>query len=483
MSSDTKLRDTERREQHSVIDFPSRNPSSNPAGDSVTSRQRHRIVVVGGGAGGLELATRLGDKYHHSDKAEVVLVDRSPTHVWKPLLHEVAAGSMDANTNQLEYIAQARWHHFEFQQGDLTGLDRARKTITVSEVHDVEGVEILPEREVPYDTLVLAIGSVTNFFNTRGAREHAIAVDTVSEAEHFRRRLIAACMRAQNHLDKTNDAAAFRSRPQVNIVIIGGGATGVELSAELRNTAQVLGAYGLHRLDPRRDVHITIVEASPRILAPLPEHVAQETARTLDRLDVHMLTGERVTEVREHAVVTASGKTLPADLTVWAAGIQVPKVLADLGLPVNKLGQVKVSQTLQTEIDPTIFAFGDCADCPWPKGDNNAGRSVPPRAQAAHQQAKHLYHALQDRIDGRPLRQFVYRDRGSLISLSRFNAVGNLMGKVVGRSMLIEGALARLLYVSLYRTHLMALHGFMRMMLDTIAQWARRRTMPRVKLH
>jgi NADH:ubiquinone reductase (H+-translocating) len=475
MSSDTKLRDAE---QSAVIEFP----SGDATRSSTASRQRHRIVIVGGGAGGLELATRLGDKYQHSDKAEVVLVDRSPTHVWKPLLHEVAAGSMDANANQLEYIAQARWHHFEFQQGELSGLDRAQKTITVSEVHDVEGVEILPQRAVHYDTLVLAIGSVTNFFNTRGAREHAIAVDTVSEAEHFRRRLIAACMRAQNRLGDT----AARSRPQVNIVIIGGGATGVELSAELRNTAQVLGAYGLHHLDPRRDVHIAIVEAAPRILAPLPEHVSEETVHTLDRLDIHILTGERVTEVREHAVVTASGKTLPADLTVWAAGIQVPKVLADLGLPVNKLGQVKVSQTLQTDIDPTIFAFGDCADCPWPGSGGNhkdAGKSVPPRAQAAHQQAKHLYHALQDRIDGRPLKQFVYRDRGSLISLSRFNAVGNLMGKVVGRSMLIEGALARLLYVSLYRTHLMALHGFMRMVLDTIAQWARRRTTPRVKLH
>jgi NADH dehydrogenase len=480
MPSSTKLRDAE---QDSATEFR----SAEPALSFVEERRRHRIVIVGGGAGGLELATRLGDKCHHSDKAEVVLVDRSPTHVWKPLLHEVAAGSMDANTNQLEYIAQARWHHFEFQQGELIGLDRTAKTISVSEVRDAEGIEILPQRQVRYDTLVLAIGSVTNFFNTPGAHEHAIAVDTVDQAEHFRRRLIAACMRAQNRLDRRAGDTERSTRPQVDIAIIGGGATGVELSAELRNTAQVLGAYGLHQLDPRRDVHITIIEAAPRILAPLPEHVAQETARTLDRLDIRILTGERVTEVRERSVGTASGKTIPADLTVWAAGIQVPKVLADVGLPVNKLGQVKVTQTLQTEIDATIFAFGDCAECPWPQGGKNKTgdkpMSVPPRAQAAHQQAKHLYKALQDRLDGRPLKPFLYRDHGSLISLSRFNAVGNLMGKVVGRSMLIEGALARLLYVSLYRTHLMALHGFMRMVLDTIAQWARRRTMPRVKLH
>jgi NADH dehydrogenase len=478
MPSDTILSDTRQQAE-------ARTP---PVMTALSSK--HRIVIVGGGAGGLELATRLGDRYRNSDAAEVILVDRSPTHVWKPLLHEVAAGSMDASVSQLEYVAQARWHHFEFQQGELQGLDRQGKTITVAQVHDADGLEILPQRIVPYDTLVLAIGSVTNFFNTPGAREHALAVDTVDQAEHFRRRLIAACMRAQNRIGSLGGPEDRRARPHVDIAIIGGGATGVELSAELRSTAQVLGAYGLHHLDPRRDVHITIIEAGPRILGPLPDHVIEETTHTLERLDIHILTGERVTEVRERAVATASGKTIPADITVWAAGIQVPKVLGELGLPVNRLGQVKVAQTLQTEADPAIFAFGDCADCPWPESARQgegagagAGKSVPPRAQAAHQQARHLYHALQDRIEGRPLRAFTYHDRGSLISLSRYNVVGNIVGKLTGRSFIIEGALARLLYTSLYRTHLVALHGVMRMVLDTIAQWARRRTIPRVKLH
>lgn len=437
--------------------------------------QTHRIVIVGGGAGGLELATSLGNKFEKSKRVHVVLVDRSATHLWKPLLHEVAAGSMDANANQLEYVAQARWHHFEFQHGALIGMDRAAKSITVAQVRDEDGVEILPQRDIAYDTLVLAIGSVTNFFDTPGAAEHAIAVDTVRQAEQFRRRLIAACLRAEHRLGQ----AAHQDRPQVSIAIIGGGATGVELSAELRNTAEVLGAYGLHNLDPQRDIRITIIEAGPRILGPLPEYVARETTQLLQRLNIEMLTGERVTEVQDRAVLTASGISLPTDLTVWAAGIQTPKILGELGLPVNKLGQVIVQQTLQTDVDPNIFAFGDCACCPWPE----TGKSVPPRAQAAHQQAKYLYRALQNHLDGKPLKPFDYRDRGSLISLGRFNAVGNLMGKVAGRSMLVEGSLARLLYFSLYRMHVMALHGLIRMMLDTIGQWLRRQTAPRVKLH
>lgn len=438
---------------------------------------RHRIVIVGGGAGGLELATKLGDKLGEGTQARVILVDRCPTHLWKPLLHEVAAGSMDANTHQLDYVAQARWHHFEFQQGELIDLDREGKTITVSSVTDEDGLEILPAREIEYDTLVLAIGSTTNFFGVPGASEHALAVDTVAQAEHFRRRLIGVCMRAQNRLGTSVDETA--KRPAVNIAIIGGGATGVELSAELRNTAQVLGAYGLHRLDPRHDIRITIIEAGPRILLPLPERIAEETVRLLGELDIGILAGEKVTQVQARAVQTASGKSIPADLTVWAGGIQVSKVLAEIGLPVNRLGQVIVSQTLQTIVDPSIFAFGDCASCPWPE----KGKSVPPRAQAAHQQAVFLLRALDRRLQGRPLPAFSFRDRGSLVSLGHFDAVGNLMGKFIGRSLKVQGWLARMLYLSLYRQHSIALHGLMRTVLDTLSQWLRRRTTPRVKLH
>lgn len=439
------------------------------------SDSAHRIVIVGGGAGGIQLATRLGDKLHKTGEGRVILVDHMAAHLWKPLLHEVAAGSMDANTHQLEYAAQARWHHFEFQQGALIGLDRASKVVTVSATEDEDGVEILPQREVAYDTLILAIGSVTNFFGVPGARENTIAIDTVAQAERFRRRMIAACMRAQNAPEKPGGA----DRPKVNIVIIGAGATGVELSAELRSTAKVLGAYGLHRLDPNRDISITIVEAGPRILGPLPERVARETADLLRSLNIGIFVSEKVTEVRPDAVLTASGKTLPADLTVWAGGIQVPSILAELGLPTNRLGQVIVSQTLQTIIDPDIFALGDCASCPWPEKST----SVPPRAQAAQQQADLLYQSMLRHLAGKPLLLFHYRDRGSLVSLGRFDTIGNLMGKLIGSTLFVEGKVARVLYVSLYRQHIVALHGFMRMVLDTIAQWLLRKTSPRVKLH
>jgi NADH dehydrogenase len=422
-----------------------------------------RIVVVGGGAGGLELVTRLGQQLGKSGRAEIVLVDRSPSHLWKPLLHEVAAGSMDANTHQVDYVAQARWHHFEFQQGELRGLDRVRKQLSVAALTDDEGIEVLPARTLDFDTL-----------GVEGAATHAMALDALGQAEHFRRRLISACMRAQNTSAATPGVAS-----RVDVVIVGGGATGVELAAELRNTAEVFGAYGLHHLDGQRDIHLTLVEAGPRILGPLPERVALQTSKLLQQLNVTVLTGEAVVKVEAHAVLTASGKSLPADLIVWSAGIKVAPILGELGLPVNRMGQVPVLDSLQTEIDPAIFAMGDCASCQWPEKNT----TVPPRAQAAHQQASFLVDALRRQLDGKPLPAFGFRDHGSLVSLGRFTAVGNLMGKLTGKSLLIEGLLARLLYAALYRSHRMVLLGPTRMLLDLLAQWLRGKTVPRIKLH
>jgi len=456
---------------------------------AIEGKQVHTIVIVGGGAGGLELATMLGDRLRRrrqGPRARVILVDRSATHIWKPLLHEVAAGSMDPHTHQLAYAAQANWHGFEFQQGELLGLDRAARRLRVAAVIDEDGTEVLPARSIAYDTLVLAIGSVTNFFGVPGTAEHALALDTAEQADRFRRRLISACMRAQSqHAQAAQDAPAPArepgpSRALVSVAIIGAGATGVELSAELRNTAQVLSAYGLHDLDPRHDIRIHLIEAGPRVLPALPVRVSSGIVELLGKLDVDVLTSERVVEVTANSVRTADGKVIPSDLTVWAAGITAPPVLATLdGLAVNRMGQVVVRQSLQSQDDPDIFALGDCAACPWTTTAGN----VPPRAQSAHQQASFLARSLLGRLDGKPLPEFHFQDFGSLVSLGHFSAMGNLMGGLIGGSLLIEGLIARVMYSSLYRMHVLALHGFWRMALDTIGHWLRSKTTPRVKLH
>jgi NADH:ubiquinone reductase (H+-translocating) len=428
-----------------------------------------RIVVVGGGAGGIELATRLGDELARKGRARVTLVDRGRTHLWKPLLHEVAAGSMDIHAHQLDYLAQARWHHFTFVLGALAGLDRASRDVLVAPVADDEGREILPARRVPYDTLVIAIGSESNDFGTPGVRENAFTIDNAWDAHLFHRRLVNACFRA-------NFAADGRV---LDIAIVGAGATGVELAAELHNTIRVLVAYGLDNFHPETQIRIRLVEAGPRILPGLPEYIAVETLETLKALHIEVLVGERVVEVTAEHVRTESGREIPARFVVWAAGIRGPAVLRDLeGLETNRLNQLRVRDTLQTTRDPAIFALGDCAAAPW-----KDGRDVPPRAQSAHQMSEHLVRTFKRRLRGHPPRPFRYRDFGSLLSLGNYQSVGTLMGFVTGGTVRLEGLLAKLFYLSLYRLHIWALHGFWRMALDTLARMIRRQTEPKVKLH
>jgi NADH dehydrogenase len=433
----------------------------------------HHIVIVGGGAGGLELATRLGDAFGRKGRLRITLVDRSRTHLWKPLLHEFAAGSLDLDDHALDYLAQARWHFFRFQLGEMVGLDRQRKVVKVAPTMDEDGSELIPGREIRYDTLVIAVGSRTNDFGTPGAKEHAISLDESAQAEEFHRRLVNACIRA--------NAQNAPLRPeQLNVAIIGAGATGVELAAELHKTTRELVAYGLDRIDPEKDVKLTIIEAAPRILPALPERLSKATLALLRELRVQVLTGERVTAVRPDGITTASNRTVPAELTVWAAGIKAPDFLKDIdGLETNRVNQLVVKETLVTTRDPRIFAFGDCASCPWPGHE----RPVPATAQAAHQQASHLAKMLPRHVAGKPLRPWRYRDFGSLISLGEYSTVGTLMGALMRGSLFVEGVFARFMYVMLYRMHLYALHGAAKVILDTLARLITRRTEPRVKLH
>ena len=434
----------------------------------------HRIIVVGGGAGGIELATQLGNKLGRRGKAAISLVDRARTHIWKPLLHEIAAGSMDTGRHELAYQAQGHWHGFRYRYGELIGLDRAKRQIHLAATCDEDGREITPDRWFDYDTLVIAIGSVSNDFGTPGVKQHAITLDTPEQAERFNRRLLNACVRA--------NAQPGPVRPgQLHVTIIGAGATGAELSAELHHAARGLVAFGLDKIDPDKDIKISLVEAAPRILPALPERLANATANILKGLGVEIRAGARVTSVTEQGVSLANGDFLQSELVVWAAGVRGPDVIAKLdGLEVSRLKTLVVKSTLQTTLDDNIFVIGDAAYL-VPEG---LTAPIPPRAQAAHQQASHLVKQLQRRLDGQSdLAPFEYRDFGSLVSLGHYSTVGNLMGFISGKSMRIEGLFAKLMYRSLYKMHEIALRGAVKVTLDTLSRLLTRRTEPLVKLH
>jgi len=332
---------------------------------------------------------------------------------------------------------------------------------------------ITPPRAVPYDTLVIAVGSITNDFGTPGAAEFAVPLETPEQAARFNRRLVNAFLRAH-----TQDEAV---RPgQLHVAIIGAGATGTELAAELHRTARQVVAYGLDRINPAEDIRIVLIEAADRILPALPERISEATSGLLQDLGVEVRTGAKVSEVRADGVLLANGEFVPSDLVVWAAGVKGPDFLRDLdGLEVNRMNQLVVTPTLQTTRDPDVFAIGDCAACPR----EGFPTPVPPRAQAAHQEASHMARQLNRRLEGKPLEPFVYRDFGSLVSLGKYSTVGSLMGFLVGRSFFIEGYFARLMYRSLYKMHEYALHGGRRTILGALGRGLSRRGMPQVKLH
>ena len=434
-----------------------------------------RIVIVGGGAGGLALATQLGKRLGKKKLAEITLVDAARTHVWKPLLHQLAAGSFDTHAEEIEYLAQARWNHFKFRLGSLTGVNRTAKTVQLAASYDTAGHEITPDQSLGYDTLAIAVGSQTNDFGTLGAAEHTIKLDSPQAAKYFNDQLINACIRAQ-----TVPRTAGSGR--LTVAIVGGGATGVELAAELHAAARLLGNYGFENINPEKDLQIVLVEAGPRLLAQLPERLGEAALRELRKLAIEVHTNEKVVEVTADSLKMASGKVITSTLTVWAAGVKAADFLKTMGSPdvleTSKLNQLLVNGNLQTTRDASIYAFGDCAACQQPDGT-----WVPPRAQAAYQQAMYLARALPDLMAGKTVAPFVFTDQGSLVSLAEYSSVGSLMGSLTRGSFFIEGQMARVMYWALHKQHQLALGGIKKTALITLSEIIDRTHRPRIKLH
>ncbi len=428
-----------------------------------------KIVIVGGGAGGLELATRLGRKLGRKKRAEITLVDRNPSHLWKPLLHEVATGSLDDGVDALSYLAQARNNRFLFQLGSLTQIDRANKSITLAELRDKNDELLVPERKLDYDILVVALGSKSNDFGTEGVKEHCIFLDNPQQAHRFHDEMLNLFLRY---------SVRDNAEEKVNIAIVGGGATGVELSAELYNAVEQLTSYGFKGLD-NDALNVTLVEAGERILPALPPRISSAAHQELNKLGVHVLTQTMVVSADAEGLNTKSGEKIKADLMVWAAGIKAPDFMKDIaGLETNRINQLVVKPTLQTTHDDSIFAIGDCASCA-----KKEGGFVPPRAQSAHQMASRCYDNILALLADKPLKDYIYKDHGSLVSLSRFSTVGSLMGNLMRGDMMVEGRIARIVYISLYRMHQIALHGYLKTGLMMLVGSINRIIRPKLKLH
>ena len=424
-----------------------------------------KIIIVGGGAGGLGLATSLGKKLGKKGKALITLVDQSATHIWKPLLHEVASGTVNSSLMELNYFIHASKNGYDFQLGQMIGLDRTKKVVKLEKLKNSEQQELLPARELCYDILIIAIGSTCNDFSTPGAVEHCIFLDSRNKAEYLHKQF----------LDRFVVAHAQTSTQERNflaITIIGGGATGVELAAELTYAARAYSQFGLDELDDNK-IQITLIEAADRLLVALPESIAIDAKVQLEKLGVNVLLKTKVVDVTAEAVTTDQGSIIQSSLKVWCAGIKAPAFLASLdGLESNKINQLLVESTLQTTQDHNIFVIGDCGFCKL--GDN----VVPPTAQAAHQQATFLLGNILRKLNKQELRPFIYHNRGSLVSLSDRQTLGVVLNKVH-----VHGLLAKIMYKMLYQMHLVQIHGMFKTIALVWSDIFRGGLGPRIKLH
>lgn len=428
-----------------------------------------KIVIVGGGAGGLELVSKLSRKLGKKGLAHITLVDRQPTHVWKPLLHEVAAGVIDKNSDGVDYSIHAARHHYQFQLGNMSDIDRVNKLIKLDAILDEQGEILIPSRELSYDYLVLAIGSVSNDFGTPGVAEHAYLLDSLPQAERFHKALLNQLLKINQHPDLST---------RLNVAIVGAGATGTELAAQLHHIANLARSYGMPQMSSKRLV-ISIIEAGERILPALPERIAHSAKKALTKLGIKVLEGTRITSANKQGFVTIDDELIEADLLVWAAGVKAPDFIQKLSIfETNKAQQILVNQKLQSTVCEKIFVIGDC--CGFKQQD---GTWVPPRAQSAHQMAIVAATNLINTFKSKPLVNYRYTDYGSLVHLSRYSTVGNLMGSLSNSSMFIEGRLAKLVYVSLYNMHLFAVHGWLKGLLVLLSRKLSNLVGPKLKLH
>ncbi|NID14551.1 NAD(P)/FAD-dependent oxidoreductase [Luteibacter yeojuensis] len=425
----------------------------------------HTVVIVGGGAAGIELATKLGKRRD----LDVVLVDRDASHFWKPRLHELAAGLLGDGEEAVSYLAHGQAHGYRYEPGALNHVDVEACRIALDEVRmPVTDEPILPPRSLSYDTLVLAFGSRVNDFGTPGVLDDCDMLDSPAQAVALRRKILALALRSAGDPGK-----------RIRIGIVGAGATGVELAAELHHAFNDMHRYG--GLKGASKLDITLMDMASRVLPAVDPRTSASAQRILEGMGVNVRLGVGVDAVTPEAFHLSDGNVVPCDIRVWAAGVTGHEIVAGLGpFELSKDRRIVVDERLRAKGVSNVYAVGDCAFAVLPHGG-----AVPPTAQAAHQQANYLARAIPRAVRGEQVESFVYHSKGTLVSLGEYKATGELPSVVAkgGTPIPMRGLLAKAVYVSLQHMHRVALHGWAKANALWLADWLRDTTLPPVKLH
>ncbi|MFC3907483.1 NAD(P)/FAD-dependent oxidoreductase [Legionella dresdenensis] len=419
------------------------------------------IAIVGGGVAGLEIATQLGNTLGSRKQNTITLIDKDFVHIWKPILHTIAAGTNDLYQQQVSLTAHASQHHFTYVPGEMAGLDRTQRKIKLKPITMPDGIEIAPAREVEYDVLIIAVGSHANDFNIPGVSERCFFIDSRTEADQF------------NQHVRMNLLRCALNRSGMTISVVGGGATGVELVAELVQLVEMTENYS--NIKFQKPISINLIESGSRLLSAFPEKISIAVKELLSGLGINVMVNTNAVAAEENGLKLNDGRLIESTLMVWAAGVKAPDFLNSLdGLETQKNNMLCVKPTLQTTLDDNIFAVGDCAYV--------VSGGLPPTAQVAHQQAKFLIKYLPKYLKGKPLPPFHYRHLGGFVSLGKYNAYGSLGKYGLLRGLFLQGIIANWTYHYIYRNYQKSIHGIIKGYLLWLSEKINKLVHPRIRL-
>jgi NADH dehydrogenase len=355
-----------------------------------------RVVIIGGGFGGIACAKALARA-----RVQVTLIDRNNYHLFVPLLYQVATAALSpADIAEPIRKMLRRQRNTEVLMAEVTGIDTAGRAVLTQD-----------GEPVPYDRLVIATGSVYNYFGHEGWAAHAPGLKSIEDARAIRTQVLCGFERAEREPDPA------RRRSLMTSVIIGGGPTGVEMAGAIAELARYALARDFRRIDPR-EARVVLVEAGPRILAAFPDALSAYALRRLEALGVEVRTGQAVAEVNADGV-QLPGEFLPAHAMVWGAGIRASPAALWLGIEPDRAGRIPVDDRLAVTAFPDVYAIGDTV-----AAAGESGAPLPGLAQVAKQQGEHIGRELARQArDGGPLRPFAFRNRGNTAIIGRHAAV------------------------------------------------------------
>lgn len=353
-----------------------------------TTESKPRVVILGAGFGGLAAARAL------DGKADVVLVDRHNFQTFLPLLYQVSTAGLAADHVVTPIRGALRKTDIKFRMGSPISIDHKNKTVKL------DSSEVLE-----FDHLIIAMGSVTADFGVPGVTEHGLGMKSVHEAITIR----AEVMR------RFEDLARFEDETRLSIAVVGGGPTGVEMAGALAELVRGPLHNDLAHAADHMDIYL--IEAGPRILPMFSEKLSNRATCDLQKLGVHVRTNTAVREIKPRHIIVKEGEPIPAEVTVWAAGVKGEPTAGALNLPIAG-SRVKAGPTLQVENYPHVWTVGDISGALAPDG-----RFYPMVAPVAMQQGRFVAQQIINLIAGKPLKEFKYKDKGSMATIGRHKAV------------------------------------------------------------